>query len=70
MPIYEYRCPRCGRDFEKLVRMETEPKDVECPHCSHKGVDKRMSLFGTKGGDSSGGFCTVPSSSCDTSGST
>jgi len=75
MPIYEYRCPKCGRDFEKLVRMDTEPKDVECPHCNHKGADKKLSLFGTKGGDSLGrdswgNFSPAPAASCGTGSST
>jgi putative FmdB family regulatory protein len=41
MPIYEYHCPGCGRDFECLVRGETR---VACPSCDSARVERRMSL--------------------------
>jgi|YNPBryantNP2012_1023418.scaffolds.fasta_scaffold332860_1 putative FmdB family regulatory protein len=69
MPIYEYRCPHCGKEFEKLVPMNTDPRNVECPHCGQKGVEKKMSLFGM-GGNPLGGFAVSQGSSCGTGGST
>ncbi len=70
MPIYEYRCPKCGRQFDRLVPMGTDSKDVECPHCGQKGVEKKVSLFGRSGGDSLGDFSAIGGSSCGPSGST
>jgi putative FmdB family regulatory protein len=70
MPIYEYRCPHCGETFEKLVPMGTDAKQVECPCCGQKGVDKKVSVFGTSGGDSWGGFSAAQGASCSTSGGT
>jgi len=44
MPIYEYACQDCGREFEKLVRSETVP---ECPQCHSTQLAKRLSVFAT-----------------------
>lgn len=48
MPLYEYRCRRCDKDFEKIVSSAT--KKVSCPHCRSKKVEKQFSLFGVKSG--------------------
>lgn len=42
MPIYEYACRECGREFEALVRADTQP---ECPACRSTALDKRLSAF-------------------------
>jgi len=42
VPIYEYRCPQCGKEFEKLVNAGTV---VACPSCDSPKVTKRLSLF-------------------------
>lgn len=34
MPIYEYRCEKCG-EFEKLQKMSEQPLTV-CPNCGSK----------------------------------
>jgi putative FmdB family regulatory protein len=41
MPIYEYRCRACTRQFEALVRSGT---DVRCPACSSKDLERLLSL--------------------------
>lgn len=41
MPIYEYRCPSCGADFEKLQKISA-PKP-ECPECGFAEVTKKVS---------------------------
>ena len=45
MPIYEYHCVTCGREFEKLVAGQSP---VRCPDCSGLDVSRRLSLFGVK----------------------
>ncbi len=40
MPIYEYHCPACDLNFEKLVRSDTVPA---CPQCGSTAIDKVVS---------------------------
>lgn len=65
MPIYEYHCPQCGADFEKLVSRETV---VACPTCDNPEVTRTMSAFGLKTGTafvpSTGGGCGCTPSAC------
>lgn len=42
MPIFEYKCKSCDKDFEKLV-FAGEENDISCPECSGKDVIKKMS---------------------------
>ena len=45
MPIFEYRCAKCGNKFEELV---TGNRDVaiSCPACGEKETEKQMSVIG------------------------
>lgn len=40
MPIYEYTCTKCGKDFEELVFGDDLPA---CPHCGAAETRKLMS---------------------------
>jgi len=42
MPIYEYACRQCNRDFETLVRGDEKP---ECPHCGSRRLAKKLSVI-------------------------
>lgn len=42
MPIYEYRCPSCGHDFERLQRMNAP--SPACPACGAAETKRRVSL--------------------------
>jgi putative FmdB family regulatory protein len=44
MPIYEYACQDCGREFETLVRGGQTP---QCPGCASTQLDKKLSVFAT-----------------------
>ena len=44
MPIYEYGCQACGREFEALVRSDTVPA---CPACHSTALEKKLSVFAT-----------------------
>lgn len=44
MPIYEYACRSCGREFETLVRNGSTP---DCPHCRSTELEKKLSVFAT-----------------------
>jgi putative FmdB family regulatory protein len=39
MPIFDFVCKECSKEFEKLVR----PADIppECPDCGSKNTEKR-----------------------------
>ncbi len=59
MPIYEYRCEKCGREFETLVMGSNGEKDVCCPGCQSNKVSRQMSGFSCSGGE--GGGLSLPS---------
>jgi len=77
MPIYEYKCNACGKNFETLVMGKTIP---ECPSCAGKDLSRLMSACGfvskssgpsgettaKSAGSSSCGSCS--SSSCSSCG--
>lgn len=44
MPIYEYTCHQCEKQFEALVRSDTIP---ECPNCHSTELEKMLSVFAT-----------------------
>jgi putative FmdB family regulatory protein len=44
MPIYEFSCCKCGRDFEKLV-FGSEKSRATCPDCGSEDTRKRYSVF-------------------------
>ena len=33
MPVYVYRCPKCGKVFEATRRMADRNDPIECPEC-------------------------------------
>ncbi len=39
MPLYEYKCEKCGQKYERIERA-SEPKDGSCPECG--GVAHRL----------------------------
>ncbi len=60
MPIYEYRCRKCGERFEKFVRSFSAQQTLECPRCGSQEVEKAVSLFGvgSSSRSSSSGSCS------------
>ena len=51
MPIYEYKCSKCGHQFEMIQRFSDNPIEI-CPACNKKTVQKLVSApsFRLKGG--------------------
>lgn len=45
MPIYEYQCSSCGKDFEILVRNSSPAP--QCPVCKGTDLRKKLSAFAT-----------------------
>ena len=46
MPVYEYRCRGCGKDFEKYLPRTSS--GVACPTCDSADVTRKLSIFGMK----------------------
>lgn len=57
MPIYEYKCDKCGNEFEELVIMaEDEPA---CPACGQEHCKRLLSI--SRGSANSKGGTGLPS---------
>ena len=59
MPVYEYVCLECRREFERYVHSWNEA--VACPVCAAVRVEKQLSTFAMAGaaprGGAGGGCC-------------
>lgn len=44
MPMFEYACVSCGKEFEKLV-FSSETGPVTCPYCGSETTEKKLSVF-------------------------
>jgi len=62
MPIYEYYCPDCEVEFDKLVKLAEAKAVQDCPECGGRHTRKKLSTFATSGGSTVKG---VAASSCD-----
>ena len=51
MPIFEYQCAGCGKEFEILVRNSSTV--AKCPACSSTELRKKLSAFATITGGAS-----------------
>jgi len=51
MPIFEYQCASCGKEFEILVR-SSSPAPA-CPDCRGTELRKKLSAFATLTGAAS-----------------
>lgn len=58
MPIFEYKCGKCGQEFEELVFGEDTPA---CPKCGSTKTSKLMSRCRAKSGGDGGDFDMAPS---------
>ncbi|NVM23471.1 MAG: zinc ribbon domain-containing protein [Desulfobacterales bacterium] len=58
MPIFEYHCMKCDKDFEVLVLGNQK---VSCPACNGSKVKKLLSAFSHK---SDAGFSSSKGSAC------
>lgn len=63
MPLYEYRCGACGKEFEAYKRLSEEKAEEVCPACGGRSRRLGISLFragGSSAGPSSeGSSCSV-----------
>ena len=47
MPIYEYWCESCGREFEQMRPMSQSSEPAKCPTCGGQS-EKLPSVFASK----------------------
>jgi putative FmdB family regulatory protein len=40
MPIYEYKCSKCGRKSEFITLRVSEPVEATCRHCGNEAVER------------------------------
>lgn len=45
MPIYEYRCERCGHQQEFLQKL-SDPPHTRCPQCGEEAFSKMVTAAG------------------------
>lgn len=60
MPVYEYRCRGCGKEFEQRVSMSTPTAEIACPGCKEQQAERIMSVFYGKGSSPSAGADVQP----------
>ena len=56
MPLFEYACKACDRQFEFLVRGSDTP---ECPSCKGTALERRQSTFAARTASAPGGATQV-----------
>lgn len=45
MPIYEYKCDDCGKQFSLLQQIGANEKNTKCADCGSRKVHKLISSF-------------------------
>ena len=57
MPLYEYRCGQCEKQFEASQSVHARVEDTECPFCQARQATRLMSSFSSNVvGDRKPGF--------------
>lgn len=65
MPIFEFRCLKCGNLFEKLFINPNQKINIECPKCNSGAFERVISRTNYQMGSGKGGQRpTVHSKSC------
>jgi putative FmdB family regulatory protein len=62
MPIYEYDCQECGKEFELLVSSGRSADTQTCPFCASDKLTRKFSAFASP--TSSAAVCPAKGSSC------
>ena len=67
MPVYDYKCKKCGTEFEKFLRSLAAASTVKCEKCGSSQVVKLVTCCAVSaGGKTESGSSSNSSSSCGT----
>ena len=65
MPVYDYKCRKCGAEFEKFLRSLSAAASVTCEKCGSAKVEKMVSCCAiSSGGKSESAGSSHSSHSC------
>lgn len=67
MPIFEFKCKKCGDTFEYLCIKSGDKENATCPSCGHDKNETLLSSF-SSGSTSKGGGAAGVASSCSSHG--
>ena len=45
MPVYDYVCTDCHKEFEKVLTLTEHEGQIVCPHCGSKNVEQEAKAF-------------------------
>jgi putative FmdB family regulatory protein len=48
MPVYEYQCEGCGKQFEATQSIHTRAEETVCPYCRSAKARRLMSTFASR----------------------
>ena len=71
MPVFDFKCKRCGKVSEILLKGIDEAESQACPHCGSRGMKRLLSapsaVVAKHAGDSpkDGGSCCGRGTPCD-----
>ncbi|UCD64772.1 MAG: zinc ribbon domain-containing protein [Candidatus Zixiibacteriota bacterium] len=63
MPLFEYKCSKCGKQFEELVA--SDRVEVTCTGCGSPEVTRLLSVFASTGSSKSSPPTPCGKSSCN-----
>ncbi len=65
MPVYDYKCRKCGAEFEKFLRSLSSAAAVKCEKCGSSQVTKLVSCCAiSSGGKTESAGASRSSHSC------
>jgi putative FmdB family regulatory protein len=48
MPIYHYKCQDCQNEFDYLVGVTKDSKELKCTECGSRRVNKTLGSFSVR----------------------
>ncbi|HUJ95947.1 MAG TPA: zinc ribbon domain-containing protein [Terriglobales bacterium] len=45
MPVYDYICNDCHKEFEVVLTLSEHDKPITCPKCGSKNVEQEAAAF-------------------------